>query len=287
MPKVAVITRTKDRPIFLRRAIQSVANQVYQDYVHVIINDGGDKKEVEGIVAELGETSHQNIQVFHRDKASDAPDTIFNESIDRIDSPYFALHDDDDTWHPDFLQTTVQHLDEHKLLGAVVVRSDKIIESVQDNTITAKKRNHWMPDLKVVNLYRQCIDNQLTPIATLFRRSAYEAVGKFDSSLPVVGDWEFGVRLLQKYDVDFIDPGFALANYHHRTQADNSFAAHNHRYYTNQVMNKYLRAELAEGRLGVGYIMNQLRYNQSFIASLFKRLLPTGIVSRIKKRVAN
>lgn len=287
MPKVAVITRTKDRPVFLRRAIRSVASQTYQDYVHVIINDGGNKKDIDNIIAELDDNSRQQVTVFHREKASNAPDKIFNESIDRVDSPYFAIHDDDDTWHKDFLQTTVPYLDEHGLIGAVVVRADKVIESVQGSAIVPKKRSHWMPDLKAVNLYRQCIDNQLTPIATLFRRTAYQTVGKFDSSLPVVGDWEFGVRLLQKYDVDFIDPGFALANYHHRTQADNSFATHNHRYYTNQIMNKYLRAELAEGRLGLGYIMNQLRYNQAFIASLFKRMLPRGLVGRIKKRVTN
>lgn len=287
MPKVAVITRTKDRPIFLRRAIQSVANQTYQDYVHVIINDGGDKKEIEDIIAELDEDSAQNIKIFHRDKASNAPDSIFNESIDRIESEYFAIHDDDDTWHQDFLQTTVRHLNEHQLLGAVVVRSDKIVEALQGTMIHQKKQSHWMPDLKVINLYRQCLDNQLTPIATLFRRSAYEAVGKFDSTLPVVGDWEFGVRLLQKYEIDFVDPGFALAYYHHRVRADNSFAAHDHRYYINMVMNKYLREELAEGRLGVGYIMSQLRYNQAFISSLFKRFLPIGVANRLKKRASN
>ena len=61
-----------------------------------------------------------------------------------------------------------------------------------------------MPDLKAISLYRQCIDNQLTPIATLFRRSAYEAVDKFDDSLPIVGDREFGIRLLKKFVVGYI-----------------------------------------------------------------------------------
>ena len=39
--KVAIITRTKDRPLLLERAIQSVESQTYSDYVHVILNDGG------------------------------------------------------------------------------------------------------------------------------------------------------------------------------------------------------------------------------------------------------
>jgi glycosyltransferase involved in cell wall biosynthesis len=286
-PIVVVITRTKDRPIFLERAMKSVENQTYSDYLHVIVNDGGGKKEVEGVISRIDDPTKNKVKLFHRDVSSGAPDTIFNESIDRVDSEYFVIHDDDDTWDPDFLQKTVKHLDNHKQLGAVVVRTDKIIEAAQGDMIQEKKKTQWMPDVKVINLYRQCIDNQLTPIATLFRRSAYEDVGKFDSSLPVVGDWEFGVRLLQKYDVDYVDPGYALAYYHHRNDGANSFAEHDHRYYSNLVMNKYLREELADGRLGLGYIMSELKYNQSFIASTLKKILPTALVDRLKKRAGN
>jgi glycosyltransferase involved in cell wall biosynthesis len=45
--KVAVITRTKDRPLLLERAIKSVHNQTFKDYVHIIINDGGDSIALE------------------------------------------------------------------------------------------------------------------------------------------------------------------------------------------------------------------------------------------------
>lgn len=293
MNKVSIVTRTKDRPLFLGRALDSVARQTYTNYVHVIINDGGDKKVVDDLVQALPAEQKARTRVFHRDTASGAPDTIFTESIDRVDSEYFALHDDDDTWAPDFLQTTVGHLEANAHLGAVVVRTDKIIEAVDGDTITTKKTTQWMPDVKVVNLYRQCIDNQMTPISTLFRRSAYQEVGKFDSTLPVVGDWEFGVRLLMKYDVDFIDTGAPLAFYHHReyragAQGNTSFAGNDkHRYYTNLIMNRYLRAELAEGRLGPGYIMSQLKYNQSNMATIAKRLLPNFITKRVKRGIQN
>ncbi|MBU2090763.1 MAG: glycosyltransferase family 2 protein, partial [Alphaproteobacteria bacterium] len=50
-PVVAIITRTKDRPILLRRAIDSVLAQHYSDWVHVIVNDGGDPAPVDGLLA--------------------------------------------------------------------------------------------------------------------------------------------------------------------------------------------------------------------------------------------
>ena len=287
MTKVAIITRTKDRPVFLDRALKSIASQTYTDYIHVVVNDGGDKGVIDRLVEGLSSDQQEKTKVFHRDISSGAPDTIFNESIDRVKSEYFAIHDDDDTWNPEFLSQTVAHLNKNTHLGAVVVRADKVIETVEGGSLRIKKVSRWMPDVKVVSLYRQCIDNQFTPIATLFRRSAYEKIGKFDDTLPVVGDWEFGVRLLLEFDADFLDPGFPLAYYHHRDakKADNSFADHNHRYYVNLVANRYLRKELSEGKMGVGYIMSKIKYDQSYIAKLIGRLLPTSIVQGIKNRV--
>lgn len=276
MAKVAIITRTKDRSLFLKRAINSVAAQSYRDYQHIIVNDGGTVKDVEDVVATFDEQVQERIQVFHREKSSNAPDTIFNESIDRVDSDYVAIHDDDDSWHPDFLKQTVELLENGS--HGVVVRTDKIIEKVEATTIKKVKTEHYMPDLRAVSLYRQCIDNQLTPIAFIYRRSAYEEVGKYDSSLPVVGDWEFGIRFLQKFDVEYLDPGFALANYHHRKSNDNSFASHNQRLYTTKVANSYLRDELARNQLGVGFIMSKLKYDEDALHSVIKRVVPKFVV---------
>lgn len=290
-PTVAVITRTKDRGIFLRRAIESVSAQTYTDFIHVIVNDGGDKNLTNSIIESYDEDVKSKIRLFHRDESSNAPDTIFNESIDRVSSKYFAIHDDDDTWHPNFLSETVAKLENDDNLAAVVVRTSKIEEEVSGGDIIQKKISPWMPDIKSISLYRQCIDNQFTPISTLFRRSFYESVGKFDDSLPVVGDWEFGVRLLLEYDAGFIDPGYALANYHHRKKngtSHDSVSSHEmHRHYTNLIMNRHLRQEISQGRLGVGYIMSSLRYRQHERAEMLRRIMPKSIVSLLKNRVRN
>lgn len=149
-----------------------------------------------------------------------------------------------------------------------------------------------MPDIKAINLYRQCIDNQMTPITFIYKRSVYEEIGYYDESLPVVGDWDFGIRFLQKYDVEYLDPGFALANYHHHkpraNDMNNSYSSkEKHRYYTNKLMNKYLRTEIAEGRFGAGYIMSKLKYDQTQLSGMATKILPKFAVSLLKKRSSN
>jgi glycosyltransferase involved in cell wall biosynthesis len=49
-PAVAIITRTKNRPILLPRAIESVLSQSFKDWIHVIVNDGGDPAELEAVI---------------------------------------------------------------------------------------------------------------------------------------------------------------------------------------------------------------------------------------------
>ena len=283
MAKVAIITRTKDRALLLKRAIHSVQSQTYTDYVHVIVNDGGGRESIESILRECDELTRSRIKVFHRDLNSNAPDTIFNESIDRVDSEYVAVHDDDDTWHERFLEHTVKALDS----GAqgVVARANKVVERINGGRIQKKTSEHYLPDMKAVSLYRQCIDNQLTPIAFIFRRDAYEAIEKYDNELPVAADWEFGIRFLCKYDVEYIDPGYALAFYHFRENGDNTSKKHDYRRHMTQVYNRYLRDELSSGKLGVGYIMSSLRYEQDMMTSVVRKLVPKPIAKIIRKKV--
>lgn len=294
IPEVAIITRTKDRPLFLERAIKSVHTQSLTDFVHVIINDAGDPGPVDDLLEKYQDLTKGRVKVIHNTE-SHGMEAASNKAIKSVASTYVVIHDDDDTWHKDFLKSAVAKLEQTDAMG-IVVRTDKVTErvSADGNSIERLKTERWMPDLKTVNLYRQCIDNQMTPITFLYKREAYDAVGGYDESLPVLGDWDFGIRFLQKYDVEFLDPGHALAFYHHRKfvpggAGNNSFGdgTERHRYWSNRLMNKYLRQELAEGRLGVGYIMSQLRYNQSSMAEMIKRLLPKFVVSRLKNRVQN
>ena len=291
--QAAIITRTKDRVVLLERAIKSVHNQTMKDFIHVIINDAGEPVPVDELVERYSALIDGRVKVIHNTE-SKGMEAATNKAITSVDSKYIAIHDDDDSWHPEFLERTIKLLDESDEQG-VVVKTNKITEEITGgNSVKILKVEPWMPDLKVINLYRQCIDNQMTPITFLYKRGVYDELAGYDESLPVLGDWDFGIRFMQKYDVEFLDPGFALANYHHRkfvagSDANNSFGSGDdkHRYYSNKLMNRYLREDLAAGRVGVGYIMSKLKYDQSTMASVVKRILPSFVSNRLKKRIQN
>jgi len=283
--KLAIITRTHNRPLFLQRAIESVKAQTSKDFVHVIVNDAGDEKEIEQTVAACAGNDYETkvVHINTNGKMEEAS----NVGVNSVNSEYIAVHDDDDTWHPECAARAIEWLEQSSNPG-VVVRTNKIVEKLNEanSTIDTIKETVWMPHMRAINLYRQCIENQMTPVTFIYKRSVYNELKGYDESLPVMGDWDFGIRFLLQYDVDFLDPGFALANYHHRkykksAQGNTSYAGNDTKTTIgNYLMNKYLREELKSGKLGVGYIMSKTKYEQNFIVSTMSRILP----GRLKKQ---
>jgi glycosyltransferase involved in cell wall biosynthesis len=266
VPKVAVITRTKNRNIFLERAIKSAQNQSMKDFVQIVVNDGGDKNSVEQVVKKHQKLSQGRIKIVHN-PASIGHTKALNQGIRDADSKYIAILDDDDTWAPDYLKKTVEHLDKTGAKGVVAV-IDKVVEETLGDRIKVKSTERWRPDIKAVSLYGQCIDNYAPTVAFVYQKSVYEELGGYDESLEVAEDWDFTIRFLLNYDIDFLNTQEALAYYHHRPDAKgfngNSVFARREQQSRNLnlLRNRYLREDIKKGRLGLGFIMNQLNYQK-------------------------
>lgn len=277
-PKVAVITRTKDRPLLLERAIKSIHHQTMSDFVHVIINDAGDQQVVEKLLKKYAALTKGRVKLIHNN-TSHGMEAASNKAIKSVDSTFIAIHDDDDSWHPTFLEKTTAHLEATGAQG-VIVTTDKIDEEIVGNKVKILSTTRWYPELRAISLYKQCLDNYATPITFLYRRSVFKTVGYYDESLPVAGDWDFALRFLLKYDIDFLLTEEALANYHHRSTAvgidQNSVFVNGgslHEQKINLLANKYLREELKNKYLGVGYIMNAMRVDQKLMSDSTERII--------------
>jgi hypothetical protein len=104
-------------------------------------------------------------------------------------------------------------------------------------------------------------ENVFAPIAFLFDRKACLEVGSFREDLPVLGDWDFNIRFLRKYEIGVI--GETLAYYHDREADDTSeyassiqAKAHLHGMYDNLLRNEWLRKDIEDGTVGQGTIAN-------------------------------
>lgn len=222
--RVAVITRTKNRPVLFRRAAASVASQTLQDVVWTVVNDGGDPDEVAAIMADTPLDPRRMRLVSH--DQSRGMEAASNSGIAACDSDYIVIHDDDDSWLPEFLTRTVAFLDSPggARYGGVVTHSFYVSEEVRGQTVTeheARPYNDWVRN---VQLSEMACGNFFPPIAFVFRRAVWDRIGGFNEALPVLGDWFFNLEVLLEDDIAVLPE--PLARYHHRDRGGASAGAY-------------------------------------------------------------
>lgn len=262
MKKVAIITRTKDRPVLLPRAYRSVSSQTFKDFTWVVVNDGGQKLIVDEI-AQKAALEKIDVVVIHNEK-SNGMEAASNLGIKGSDSQYVVIHDDDDSWDPDFLKETVSFLDSSggSNFGGVVTHSEKIEEKVDENSFKIIKKssfNNWLSTITLMDLAK---GNSFPPISFLYRREIYNILNGYDESLPVLGDWDFNLRFLVESDIFVLKK--PLANYHLRVKNNKLEEYSNtvihgidkHKFYNSVLKNRYLRQDFKAGRIGLGFLVN-------------------------------
>lgn len=207
--------RTYERPVLLARAIASVQNQTFSDWELIIVNNGGDPAGVENVVSVARTTTGTStITVMH------LPDRVgmeeaSNQGLRASTSQYFAIHDDDDSWRPTYLATAVHTFSAHPTAAAVLTGVTRVHETFKGGKVWPEKHENFPLDDARLTYDRLIGGNTFPPIAALFRRSLLDNIGYFDSSLPVLGDWEFNLRAVR--DGGFVFVPERLANYHTRT----------------------------------------------------------------------
>jgi glycosyltransferase involved in cell wall biosynthesis len=262
MKKVAIITRTKNRGIFLPRLLNSISNQTFKDFIWIIINDGGQRSQIDDIYKKAKDL-RIDIKIIHN-KKSNGIETASNQGIKNSNSKYIVIHDDDDTWEKDFLKETVEFLEseEGKNYGGVITHSFKVIEKINYNSYKIISKSIYDKSLNKIFLSDIAKINRFPPISFLFRREIYNKLIGFDESLQVLGDWDFNLRFLLLSDIGVIRK--PLANYHLRTKDIKKedymntviHKLHLHDKYEAIIRNKYLREDIKNNCIGLGFLMN-------------------------------
>jgi len=296
---VAIIMRTKQRPLLLRRALGDVTRQSYQAWQLVILNDGGDAAGVDQLVAEHADGLAGRVTVLHNEE-SVGKEAGSNQAIQASSSAYIGIHDDDDSWHPDFLARTVAHLEGEPDAG-VAVRTEIVWEEVAGESIVELGRETFGPDIHEFTLFELIRHNRVVPISLLYRRSVHREIGYYREDLAEVGDWEFNLRLAAGHRLGFLADQ-PLAFWHQRRDQDGPLGnsvisgADLHRKFDLLVRNEALQAHVqGEGLGGLlyltkyldrrhGEVLDLLREQNDRIRVMEEAISDASLVSLLRRR---
>ena len=188
MPLVSVIIPVYNGEKTIRETINSVLAQTFGDLEVIAIDDGS----TDGTVEAISSIADDRVSVFSYPNAGQAASR--NRGISRASGEFIAFLDADDLWTPQKLEAQLQALKENPDAAVAYSWSDCIDED--GNYLRPASHvtlnGNVLEALFLVNF----IDNGSNP---LIRKTALEAVGVFDETMPPTEDWDLWLRLAERY----------------------------------------------------------------------------------------
>lgn len=263
---VAIIMRTKNRLLLLPRALGSVLLQKFSRWHLYLVNDGGKQDELEKLLSAYRPVFGDRLTVIHHEKSL-GMEAASNAALAVGTEEFVIVHDDDDSWDVDFLLNTVLFMSSSENTRYLGVATDCFVinEVIEDDgSVRELDRHIWGREDGATDYARMLFTNTFAPICFLFRRSVVTEIGPFDADLPVLGDWDFNIRLMEKGDIGHICK--PLANYHHRRTAGASIygnsvtsGAKSHKLQNILLRNRLLRGFFEKQPESLGFLMALLQ----------------------------
>jgi glycosyltransferase involved in cell wall biosynthesis len=197
MPTVSVIIPNYNHARYLRRRIESVLAQTYQDFELILLDDCSTDHSREILASYAGDPK---VRVEFNAKNSGSVFKQWNKGVRMARGCYIWIAESDDYADPRFLARMVPILDEQTEVTFTFCRSWSIGEDDQrfgfaDSYLDHLDANHWTANF-VVDGFKECSRFFVlsAPIpnasAVLFRKDVYERIDRADEGLRLCGDYK-------------------------------------------------------------------------------------------------
>ncbi|MEE9356734.1 MAG: glycosyltransferase [Methylococcaceae bacterium] len=191
-PLVSIIIPTRNRPLLLINAMESISRQTYSHWEAIVINDGGD--DIGALIA------YQDVKQQFRYidlKYNQGQGAARNAGLSLARGDIVCYLDDDDRYKPDHLKTVVDALQQGQE-AFVYTDIDYVLEKVngQQRTEVSRTSLYEHGNFDLEKLY---IENYIPINTWAHLRHCLPTTGVFDETYPSLEDWEFLLRLTTQF----------------------------------------------------------------------------------------
>src|SRR3989338_382648 len=212
MAKISVIIPTFNRPVLLRRAIQSVIDQTYKDWELIVI-DNGKNPQTRAVVEEMGSGS---FLIRYESERKIGVSATRNKGIRMTQGEYVAFLDDDDVWFPEKLEDQIRVMKQRPEL-AFVSSAMKVIDEAG---VVGARKPVLIPS---VTDFRSLLENNYLVVSNvLVKRAILDEIGFFDEEL-LVGceDYDLWLRIAECYSFAMLENVGGLYQVHANQMSQN------------------------------------------------------------------
>jgi len=217
---VSAIVSTYNAEQFIRGCLQDLENQTIADRLEIIVVNSGSSQNEEAIVKEF-QQKYTNIK-YIKTKQRETIYAAWNRAIKIAQGMFITNANTDDRHRKDALQIMANALLANPDIA--LVYADQIQTDTPNDTFDhlhqAKKLRR--PDYSRERLLLGCcVGSQ-----PMWRKSLHDEFGYFDQTLTCAGDWDFWLRISNKYEFKHI-PEFLGLYYHNKDGIEHSRKIHN------------------------------------------------------------
>lgn len=208
MPTVSVITPVYNGERFLRPALDSLLAQTFQDWEHIVVDDGS----TDGTASILASYTDPRLIKLRQANAGEA--AARNAGLDQARGDYIAFLDADDLYRPEALADFVRFMQAHPDSDAVF--SDGYFCDEADQPLL--RLSEHRPGIFTGNILEPLVLSAsviTVPVCTMTRRAAIEREHlRFDRNLVIGPDWDFWIRLARYAQFNYLDKLTCLYRIH-------------------------------------------------------------------------
>lgn len=195
-PLVSVIIPTYNREYCLLKSINSVLGQTYSNIELIVVDDCS----TDGTIQLLESIQDPRLRVFVQERNS-GPASARNFGVKMARGDYIAFHDSDDECHLDKIEKQLRFM-----LGNPNV--DFCFHKM------ARYKNHlffdFVPtlnadDFNVCPSRFELYANYVGAPCVMVKKTFFEKIGGFDSSMPNLEDWDLGINASLNGNVKYMD----------------------------------------------------------------------------------
>lgn len=206
MPLFSVIIPLYNKAPYVRKTVESVLGQTFDDYELIIIDNGsndGSNKIVAGFIDPRIRTVHleENIGVSN----------ARNKGVSLSTAPYITFLDADDWWEPTFLEEMSGLIKRHPDAGIygtgynIVKNNKKRLAPIGvDESFTEGEINYCA-------VYTKTLCMPLTSISVAIPRAVFDESGGFKPHLKLGEDFDLWIRIALRHKAVFLNK--PLSNY--------------------------------------------------------------------------
>ena len=211
MPTVSVVVPNYNHAHFLRRRIDTILGQTFQDFELILLDDRS-TDDSRSIFREYA--SDLRIRLDFNDVNSGSPFKQWNKGVRLAQGKYVWIAESDDYADSRLLERLVSALDADPKVTFAYCRSHRVLTDDRlhgygDHYLARFSERQWLADFSMDG-HEMCQKyvSRTNPVpnasSVIFRKEIYERIGGADENLRLCGDWKLWTSMALEGNVAYL-----------------------------------------------------------------------------------